>query len=224
MLYRFEVCFAALVMCLSFSSILAVSANQDGLRCPAFIEINPGELPVRFELQYQQVDSEETLRVADIMQCEGPEFEVTMGQIFLAERARLNIKKTALYHDNQNSPEVLAALITQDLRESGVCHQLICNQILTQCTRGEVGPKLSQVFNRSNACETMKQLFWTIHQQEVQALIQANTDKKILSLSRETFRWWEVSFDTLVIDKFSLLSRVLKVIEEKLSNFLGTSL
>jgi hypothetical protein len=224
MLHRFNTCFVGLVIFLSFPLVLAESAEPNKLHCPAFVEIDSGVLPPRFELQYQRAASSELLRVADIMQCEGPEFEITMGQIFLAERERLNLKKTALYNDNQNSPEALALLATQALRASGVCHQLICDQVLTQCSRGTTGPKLSQVFNRSNRCETMKQLFWAIHLQEVEALIQANTDKKILGLSREMFRWWEVSFDTLVIDKFSLLSRVLKVIEEKLSNFLGTSL
>lgn len=219
-----------LLLCIGVTSFgfLFVSAAEDleVLTCPALVETGADDArtgEALLELNYEDTQTGSVLKISEISQCSGKQFEIVTGQFFLAERARLNEIKSQMYQDNQTAPEGLAVLATKFLRESAVCHQMICQQILTQCSGGH-GPTQAEVFNRSAWCEATKQIFWQSHQQEFSALLNANVQKKRLGLMREKVRWWETAFDVLVLKKMNRLGRALQVVEEKLSNFLASPL
>lgn len=215
--------FILVLLILGTVSDVGSQENEDSneITCPTYVTtgtFDPRTNEPKFDLIYAN-ETGEKISVSQVSKCQNESFEVTMNKLFLLERERFNLRATEIYKDNQNPPEYLAQISVQSLRESAVCQQIICDHILTECP-GDTGLTLSDSFGRAATCAAMQRVFFSVARDEISAILQANAAKKSLSLQREKTRWWETSFDQYVIKNLVALNRVLKVIEEKLSNFL----
>lgn len=208
-----------------FSDQVWAEDGEFTLVCPGYTESDMTDLETglpRF-FRDKSVPKQERISVRSIIEknvqkCGSSAFEDTMSKLFLVEKQRLNTIFSNIYADDYSPPEILVALSTHAVRESFRCHEIICTEILTQCTPDR-GLQIANSFDRGNRCGRMKDDFLSFTKVDIHALLFANTDKKSQGIIREKIRWWETSFDILFVDKLVQLNRVIKVLEEKLSNF-----